>query len=368
MRICFYNLTAGFKSGGLETYCWEVGRALAREGHEVTLIAGEGGPARNDAVRLVSLPYVPRHRFPDLGTRFRKLAERLSFARHAMPHLLGGNFDAVVINKPYDFPALWYARRLGFRGVVALRSGGTEHYAGDRFFGRAVDLWLSTSAYNADQVRRRYRHDVAVVPNGVDPELFSPRPRDPEIRQRFGIPAEAFLVVSVGRLVGWKGLQVVIEALTGIPDAHFLAIGDGPDRRQLEQEVKRLGAAGRVHFVGEARHGDLPALLNAGDIFVQPSVGEEAFGISVVEAMACGLPAVVSDQGGLREIVRDGECGRLLPPGNVPAWRRALGELAVDRAAVARMGAAARQRAEENFTWRANALRLATLLAQGGRR
>ncbi len=368
MRICFYNLTAGFKSGGLETYCWEVGRALARNGHEVTLIAGEGGPPRNPEVRLVSLPYVPRDRFPDLGTRFRKLAERLSFARRAMPHLIGGNFDAIVINKPYDFPAVWYARRHGFRGVAALRSGGTEHYFGDRFFGRAVDLWLSTSAYNAAQVRRRYRHDVTVVPNGVDPELFRRQARNPDIRQRFGIPPDAFLIVSVGRLVGWKGLHVVVEALTGIPNAHYLAIGDGPDRGQLEREAARLGESGRVHFAGEAQHRDLPALLNCGDIFVQPSIGEEAFGISVVEAMACGLPALVSDQGGLREIVRDGECGRLLPPGNVPAWRKALADLASDPTDVRRMSAAARRRAEESFTWNANAQRLAALLEQGGRR
>ncbi|HEX8964499.1 MAG TPA: glycosyltransferase family 4 protein, partial [Rhodocyclaceae bacterium] len=362
MRICFYNLTAGFKSGGLETYCWEVGRALARNGHEVTLIAGTGGRARNAEVRLVALPYVPRDRFPDLGTRFRKLAERLSFARHAMPHLLSGGFDAVVINKPYDFPALWYARRHGFGGVVALRSGGTEHYLGDRYFGRAVDLWLSTSAYNAAQVKQRYRHDVTVVPNGVDPALFRPAEPDARVRQRFGIPAEARLAVSVGRLVGWKGLHTVIEALAGIPGMHYLAVGHGPERDALMKLAARLGVGGRVHFAGEAAHADLPVLLNAADLFVQPSIGEEAFGISVVEAMACGLPALVADQGGLREIVRDGECGRLLPPDNVPAWRKALGDLDRHPGEMQRLGAAARRRAEQNFTWDANARRLAELL------
>ena len=368
MRICFYNLTAGFKSGGLETYCWEVGRALARNGHEVTLIAGEGGQPRHAEVRLIALPYVPRQRFPDLGTRFRKLAERLSFARHALPHLLAGGFDAVVVNKPYDFPALWYARRRGFRGVVALRSGGTEFYACDRIFGRAVDLWLSTSAYNAEQVKRRYRREVAVVPNGVDPEMFAPQARDPGVRQRFGIPVDAFLIVSVGRLVGWKGLHTIIEALAGIPGAHYLAAGDGAEKARLLQLAARIGIGDRVHFAGEVTHGALPALLNAGDVFVQPSIGEEAFGISVVEAMACALPALVSDQGGLREIVRDGECGRLLPVDVIPAWRAALSELVADPARARRMGTAARRRAEDNFTWNANALRLAALLQQAEER
>lgn len=364
MRICFYNLTAGFKNGGLETYCWEVGRALARHGHEVTLIAGEGAPSRCTEVRLIALPYIPRDRFPDLGTRFRKLAERLSFARRAMPHLLAGGFDAVIINKPYDFPAVWYARRHGFDGIVALRSGGTEHYLGDRFFAAAVDLWLSTSVYNAAQVKQRYRREVTVVPNGVDPDLFHPQPRNPEVRHRFGIPPDAFLIVSVGRLVGWKGLHDIIDALGGIPNAHYLAIGGGPERKALEHQAARLGASGRVHFAGETEHHALPGLLNAADIFVQPSIGEEAFGISVVEAMACGLPALVSDQGGLREIVRDGDCGRLLPPGNVVAWRKAIADLSSNPALLRQLGAAARCRAEDSFTWDANARRLAALLAQ----
>lgn len=362
MKICFYNLTAGFKTGGLETYCWEAGRALAKLGHEVHIFGGEGGKARNGDVRLVALPYVPRDRFPNFGTRFRKLAERLSFARHAKPLLKAGGYDAVIVNKPYDFPVLSWLKQQGFAGVTAIRSGGTDYYFGDRWYAKAVDIWLSTSAYNAAQVERRYGRPVAVIPNGVDPERFSPSKADPTIRKRLGIPESAKTLVSVGRLVGWKGYHIVIEALVSLPGVHYLVIGGGEERTRLEALAQNVGVADRVHFAGEIPHGALPAFLCAGDVFVQPSVGEEAFGISVVEAMSCGLPVLASDQGGLREIVVPEETGLLLPAGDVSIWAAALAT--VDNVTRRRQfGEAGRRRVLDDFTWEGNGRRLVCLLA-----
>ena len=363
MKICFYNLTAGFKTGGLETYCWEVGRALAEQGHEVHILGGTGGAPRNDAVKLIALPYRSRDTFPNLGTRFRKLMERVSFAKAALPRLLAENYDAVVVNKPYDFPALWWARCAGMKAVTAVRSGGTEFYFGDRFFARAVDLWLSTSRYNADQVEGRYGHSVVVIPNGVAPELFQPALRSAVTRTALGVPAGVPLIVSTGRLVGWKGLHLILRALPDLPGVHYLAIGDGEARPGLETLAREQGVADRVHFAGEVRHDRLPTMLAGGDLFVQPSVGEEAFGISVVEAMASGLPTLVSNQGGLREIVLDGVTGALLPVGDAVAWQAALRSHLADLPRCRTQGEAARTRVLENYTWAANAQRLATLIA-----
>lgn len=361
MKICFYNLTAGFKSGGLETYCWEVGRALARQGHEVHIFGGEGGVARNDDVKLISLPYTPRDRFPNFGTRFRKMAERLSFAKRAKPLLLAGNYDAVIVNKPYDFPVLAWLKRRGFNGVTAIRSGGTDYYLADRWFAGAVDVWLSSSAYNAAQVEERYGRPVTVIHNGVDPDRFSPEAPQAGVRERFAIPVEATVAVSVGRLIGWKGLHVIIECLSAIPSLHFLVVGSGDERVRLERLAAERGVADRVHFAGEVAHRDLPGYLCAGDVFVQPSIGEEAFGISVVEAMSCRLPVLASNQGGLREIVIQGETGQLLPAGDLSAWGKALAAL-MDRDLCGRLGAAGRERVLANFTWAGNAERLVAML------
>lgn len=361
MKICFYNLTAGFKSGGLETYCWEVGRALARQGHDVDIFGGEGGAARNSEVRLIALPYTPRDRFPNFGTRFRKLAERLSFAKRAKPLLLAGGYDAVIVNKPYDFPVIAWLKRQGFKGVTAIRSGGTDYCLGDRWFAGTVDVWLSSSAYNAAQVQERYGRPVTVIHNGVDPERFCPEAPQAGIRERFAIPAAATVAVSVGRLIGWKGLHVVIECLPNVPGLHFLVVGGGDERARLVKLAADRGVADRVHFVGEVAHRDLPGFLGAGDVFVQPSIGEEAFGISVVEAMSCGLPVLASNQGGLREIVIEGETGHLLPAGDPSAWGQALADM-TDAGLRQRLGTAGRARVIANFTWAGNAQRLVAML------
>jgi len=362
VKICFYNVTASFIPGGLETYCWEVGRALVRRGHAVTIMAGDLGAARYPEIELRQFPFRIEQDWPNLGTRFRRLMERLSFARHSLGALVQGGYDAVIVNKPFDFPILSRARARGSRAVTLFRSGGTDFFAGDRLFANAVDLWASSSGYNAKQIQARYGRPVEVIHNGVDTDTFAPP------ANRAGRADGALTLVSVGRLVGWKGHRVVIEALQGLPSSiTYRLIGEGPERPALEARARELGVADRVRFEGRAGHERLPALLGDCDLFLQPSIGEEAFGISVVEAMACGLPALVADQGGLAEIIDNDECGLRLPPGDVEAWRSAIVRLAQDAAGRERMAVAARRRAVEHFTWAANAARHEALLNNAAR-
>lgn len=365
MKICFFNVTASLKAGGLETYCWEVGKALSKRGHEVTIVAGEGGHARHTYVDMKTFPFRRRETFPNFGTRFRKLMERLSFAKAAGNILADEGFDAVVVNKPFDFVALKRARKAGFAGQTAFRSGGTDFYFGDGFFASVVDHWISSSRYNAKQVEERYGRPVTVLHNGVDPDVFTPRDKDELRRLEWGVPADAPLVMSMGRLVGWKGLETIIDVLPRIPALHYAVVGDGEAREALTSHAKRVGVADRVHFLGEVAHVALPGYLNQADFFVQPSVGEEAFGISVVEAMACGLPVVGSINGGIVEIIIDNKTGRLLPAGEVEAWTGAIKNLIADSDRLGRMGAASRQRVLDHFTWEANARRLEKLLLDG---
>lgn len=363
MRVCLFNVTASFIPGGLETYCWEVGRAMARRGHQVCIVAGDRGEPRHDEVQLIRFPFRIEQDWPDFGTRFRRLMERLSFAAGgALDHLVAADYDLVIVNKPFDFPILWRARRRGMRARTLFRSGGTDFFAGDRCFANAVDFWVSTSRYNAAQVEARYGRTTTVIHNGVDTERFSPDARREGLLE---FPADARLIVSVGRLVGWKGIHVIIEALSGLPDhVHYLVIGDGTERPRLERLARELGVAGRVHFVGRISHTELPSWLARGDVFVQPSIGEEAFGISVVEAMACGLPVLASDNGGMRETVVSGKTGYLLPAGDVMGWRSALAAMLVDAAARREAGAASRRRAVDDFTWAANAAAIERLVGE----
>lgn len=364
MRACFYNLTAGFKIGGLETFTWEIARAWQQQGHPAEVWGGIGETRPATDVPLRTFAYTPRQQLPKLGTRFQKLGERLSFAMKSADALLAENFDLVLVNKPYDFPVLWWLRRQGFKGVTAYNSGGTEFYAGDRYFAQAVDLWLPCSAYNAEQVSSHYRKPVEILYNGVDADLFSPRTVEPALRQQLAIPPEAKLVVSVGRLVGWKGIQVIVDALVQVPGLHFLIIGQGVMQEPLRAQAEQLGIAGRVHFAGAVPHAELPKWLSMADIFVQPSIGEEAFGISVAEAMSCQLPVLASDQGGLREVVQDRQTGYLLPAGDVAAWAASLQQLADNPAVGQELGLRGRQRVIDRFTWKSSAEKLYRLAAQ----
>lgn len=366
MKICFYNVTASFLQGGLETYCWEAGRALARRGHRVSIVAGLGGEQRHEEVELLRFAFRREQQWPDFGTRFRRLMERLSFARHSLAHLVGADYDAVVVNKPFDFPILWRARRKGLTAQTVFRSGGTEFYICDRVFAGSIDHWLSTSRYNAEQVKARYRREVQVIHNGVDVDQFKPLARAAVLRQRLGLPGAQRVLISVGRLVGWKGLRVILEALPHLPqDVHYLVVGDGPDGERLRAQARALGVAARVHFCGRIAHHELPQVLAQADLLVQPSLGEESFGITLVEAMACALPVLAARQGGMTEIVLPGVTGELLPLGEVDAWRGAIAQLLAEPERLRALGAAGRARAVAEFTWAGNAARLEKLLHEG---
>lgn len=363
MKICLYNVTSCHIAGGLETCYWEMGRALARRGHDVTLVAGARGQPWHDEVKLLQFPFRLEQDWPNFGHRFQRLMERLSFARHAMNHLVTAGYDAVVICKPFDFPVLWQARRRGMKAATIFHTGGTDFFWSDRWFVSAIDTLLGVSRYTAQQQEKRYARSVGVLHNGVDVEHFQPRPRQVGLRQQWGFDPNARLLISVGRLVGWKGLRTVIRALTQLPDdVCYVVVGTGPEEQALRALTTSLSLNGRVHFTGRIDHAKLPQVLCQADLYVQPSIGEEAFGISVAEAMACGLPVVASRNGGLPEVVAENETGWLAMPGDSNQWATLLAEALGDPLRLQRMGQAARQRVITEFTWVACAAKLEGLI------
>jgi glycosyltransferase involved in cell wall biosynthesis len=160
------------------------------------------------------------------------------------------------------------------------------------------------------------------------------------------VPAAASrTVLYVGRLSREKGPEVVVDALAGLDDLdlELLVIGSGPERAALQRK-----AGPRIRFAGHLPPERVRAELRRARALLFPSVCYETFGMSVVEAMAAGLPVIASDRGGTPAIVGDW-AGRLVPAGDVAAWRAALRELA-DPRFVDRAGAAARQRWERHFS------------------
>ena len=188
-----------------------------------------------------------------------------------------------------------------------------------------------------------------VIPNGVDARRFRPDPvAGARVRQAHGIAATC-VIGSVGRLAGEKAYDLLVRAMVMLrrDDVSLLLVGDGPDRVVLVEMAKRLGIAERTHFVGW--RDNINDYLNAMDIFALPS-NFEAMPFSILEAMAAQLPVVATDVGGVPEMVRHGQTGYVVPPGDAAAISEALRKL-VDSAELRRQfGAEARRLVEESFS------------------
>jgi glycosyltransferase involved in cell wall biosynthesis len=174
---------------------------------------------------------------------------------------------------------------------------------------------FAVSNANKKIIENRYKREVNLLYNGVDVNLFKPNKIIREdFRKKYNLENKKVLI-SVGRVVGWKGFQLVIEVLKNI-DAYYILIGKGEYLDKLKNLAKNLQVEKKVLFLGEIDNKFLPNYLNIGDVFVQPSIGHEAFGITLVEAMACGLPVVASKNGGIIDIVKNGENGFLFEINN----------------------------------------------------
>jgi len=194
---------------------------------------------------------------------------------------------------------------------------------------------------------------IRVLPNGVDTSRFAYRHRErEEIRQRLGLDNRSIVLGTVGRMVKIKDHATLLQAAEillgrGLP-IKVLLVGSGPE---LEKHKKLVSASarlsGHVVFVGEAQ--DVPALLNAMDVFVLPSLSE-GMSNTILEAMATSLPAVVTGVGGNPELVENERSGWLFKPGDVRALVEILERLTHDPKLRHELGQAARNRVEEQFS------------------
>jgi len=188
------------------------------------------------------------------------------------------------------------------------------------------------------------------LPRGVDLTAFHPRLRDRSLWSEMGIAEDAFCLLYVGRVSAEKNLaplaDAFLEALQSNPSLHLILIGDGPFREELES---CLSPSGHAHFTGVLNGEALSRAFASADLFVFPSL-TDTFGNSVIEALASGLPCLVSDEGGPREIVIPNVCGDIFRSQESSSLRDGILSLAADPMRLERYRAAARLRAED-FTY-----------------
>ena len=237
----------------------------------------------------------------------------------------------------------------------------------ERALGRGVDRIIGQCS---DEVRELLRlgiprHQIAVIPSGVDSTTFSPlgpaAPRSPEHPR----------ILSVGRLVERKGFADLIRALRLVPHAELVIVGgppaaelrDDPEAARLRAIAVASGVSHRVRLVGAVPREEMPRWYRSADVLVC-APWYEPFGLTPLEGMACGVPVVATDTGGLMDTVVDGLTGELVPPRDPSALGRTLRRLLADP--VRRLGYATAgvDRARQCYSWNRTAERLAVLYAQ----
>ena len=233
-----------------------------------------------------------------------------------------------------------------------------------------ADAVLAVSALLRDHVvSLGVRPDrVHVVPNGVDATLFQPRPPDPSIRARWGLP-DGPVLGFVGGLRRWHGVEALPALLDKLVHRYrglrLVIVGDGPLRGELEHTLKERGLTRSVVFTGSLPHEEVAKLIPQFDVALAPySKPEHAFYFSplkLFEYMACGIAVAVAGLGQIAEVVQDGETGLLYPPGELDGLTVACDRLLADPALRQRLGQAAAKEIHGLYTWDQNAARVVEL-------
>ena len=346
MRIIFVNSARGW-GGGL-TSAADLGLGLAERGHEITMVCHPHSVIRErlrDDARVSLVPIAIRAEINPY--RVWQLAH---LNRRVRP-------DVVMADKRKDVKLSVTARTFGRAFPIVHRHGAPSALRDSlvyRFYwGERVQMLIVNSGTMRERMLEKApwlrKLDIRVIHNGKDLARYRPRPEAREkVRDELGIPPDSFVVSFHGMVQPRKRVDSLVRAvaaLAGELDVRALIIGGGPTLADAKRLAPETGAP--AIFTGIRT--DIPELLAAADVAVHLSIAE-GFSNSVIEAMACGLPMIVSDTTSHPEQVDHGVQGLLVPPGDWRALASAIRRLASDPDERRRMGRAARERAVAEFS------------------
>ena len=360
--------------GGIGAHAHAIAVELARHGRSVELLGSQHYASASEVAAFNRASAVPVRSFSDgpdpVRTARRRLAELHQAIADHKPEVIvasGGRVQWLVAT----------ARRRTSVPVVAVVHGTElggpiwQQQVTRRALGRAQRI-VAVSQYTADLTRAFGLADrrIDVVLNGADGDRFGPDPaRRRAFRTRHGI-ADRPMVLTVGNVTQRKGQHLVVaalpEILLAVPDAIYVCVGSPTDRESLERLARGLGVEDHLLLLGQVSASEVVDAHAAADVFAMTSTttgsGDvEGFGIAVVEAALCSVPAVVTRGTGAQEALADGETGLVVdqtPRGVAQGLSTLLGEAPRRQA----MGAAAQIQALANGTWRIRAAAYGELL------
>lgn len=364
------------KIGGIQNLLWEWWRRLPADQFAV-LTSPYRGSAEFDAaqayrVERVREPVLLPH--PLMVKRVNDLADDFGAELVVLDPAVPLGLIGPSLRLPYDVVLH------GAEVTVPGRLPGTKQSLA--WVLRGARHVIAAGQYSLDEANRAAGRELSatVVPPGVDTERFRPLTTGERAAARhdFGLPVDGQVIAAVSRLVPRKGFDTAIRAVAQLRSSHpdlVLAIaGGGRDDRRLRDLAAELDAP--VTFLGRVGHDDLPRVFACADVFTMVcrnrwgGLEQEGFGIVFVEAASCGVPQVAGNSGGAAEAVVDGETGLVIDdpgePTAVADTAAAFAALLADDGLRARMGAAARARAIEEFSYDVLAARLGGVLGVSG--
>lgn len=313
--------------GGIENFTQELAKALVEMGNDVTVVTNDteklgDGLVKEDGVNVLRLPCIPfvsgRFPVPLVNRHCRELLRGLESTR----------FDGVLVNARFYIHSLIgmrLARKMGLRPVVLDHGSAWLTFSNPaldplvRFYERAITTYgkRNKAAYygisqkSADWLATFGIQAEGVIPNAIDAEEYCRCASGRDFRSELELSDDAFIVAFAGRLIPEKGVKTVIEASEdqALKSKHvvFVLAGDGP----MSDEVCEAQGES-LKWVGRLCKMDTAALLKQANVMCLPS-RSEGFSTTLLEASACGCPSIVTDVGGARELIPNGDFGTIIP-------------------------------------------------------
>lgn len=347
--------------GGMESFVRDLATAQAASGDEVLFLghAPAGEPTRqwdagNPRLWLARAPWTLSYAplAPGLPLLFLEALRRF---RPEVVHLHAPNPAALwplLLRTRLPLVVQWHADVEFQPGHAPWPPLLSAWRAFERsLLAQAEVIVASSAAYaQASSALRPYSRKVRVIPLGLDPARLG-QPTDEAVARALW-PERGLRVLAVGRLAHYKGFDLLLKAVARVPEASLVLAGEGEERAALARLSAELGLGERTRVAGAVPSDLLGALYAACDLFCLPSLDRsEAFGMVLLEAMHAGKTCLVTDIAGSGPawVVRHGQTGLVVPPGDAQALAQALAELALDRELRDRMGEAGRRRFEQNF-------------------
>ncbi len=385
----------GIDAGGQNLYVGQLAQHLGQIGYEVDVFTRREAPAMPEvvewapSVRIVHVPAGPaaplpkEELLPFMGA-FTDFMEGFIHERRGTYDLVHANFFmsglvAANLKRRIGIPFVVTFHALG--KVRRMHQGDADRFPDDRFeierrIVHEADHVIAECPQDEEDLIRLYNADpvrVSVIPAGFDPSELAPVGRE-LARAALGLPADERIVLHVGRMVPRKGVDNLIRGFAGLTRTtdeplRLIVVGGDSERPdpEREPELRRLmsiaseeNVSDLVMFTGRVQRERLRYYYGAADVFVT-TPWYEPFGITPLEAMACGTPVIGSNVGGIKFSVRDGETGYLVPPRDPVALADTLHHLLRDSRVLTVFRSQAVRRVHAMFTWRHVVSQVATL-------